>query len=159
MPAAADSGLPCPVCRHGTIRSLPLMDETWACFSCQHLFAVKGDAAMVRLLDAQGSLTWSWQARLGAWRRWQPQATALGWGYAIAGVLFALLPPLLVEMPAYWFPPRTGGWLPHFWALLTLLVHGGILAWLVLGYLQLPVGLYLQALWRQRSTGLRRQSQ
>lgn len=150
------SRLPCPVCRRGSISALPLMEETWACFACQHLFAVKERAATVRLLDAQGGFAWSWQADLRAWRRWRPEATPLGWGYAVAGVLFALLPPLLVEIPAYWFPPRTGAWFPHCWALLAFLAHGGLLGWLVLGYLQLPLGLYLQALWRRQLAGQRR---
>jgi len=145
-----DSLLPCPVCRHGSIRALPLMAETWACFSCQHLFSVSAAGQTVRLLDAQVGLTWTWQAKLGAWRRWRPDATPVGWGYAIAAVVFLLLPPLLIEIPAYLFPSRTGAWLPPVWATLTFLCHLGILAWLVVGYLQLPLGLYLQALWRRR---------
>ncbi|MFZ4675399.1 MAG: hypothetical protein ACOYM4_06830, partial [Nodosilinea sp.] len=56
----------CPVCRHGQIQPMTLMDA-YACSFCRHIFAVNLDQQTVHVVDKVQSMGWRWQG----WR-WQP---------------------------------------------------------------------------------------
>lgn len=142
---------PCPVCRHGQISSLPMMEETFACNFCQHLFTAQWEQQLLKIVDVQIPLIWRWNGK--RWRDLRREKLDFGWGYAIAALVFVLVPPSLVGLAAYWFPPLPDDplwWLPLAWTGLTLVVHLACLLWLVAEYYQFPILMYLRALWRRR---------
>jgi len=47
----------CPVCRHGKIATLPLM-EAYACNFCQHIFTANLAQKVLKLANSQLPLTW-----------------------------------------------------------------------------------------------------
>jgi len=134
----------CPVCRHGQISSLILMDA-FACNLCQHIFSVNWEQQLLQMADSQIPLTWHWNGR--AWQGENRPGVTLGWEYVFLGLLFALLPPMLIALSAYLFPPLPGSplfWFPWVWAGLAFLTHFTCLLWLVAEYYQFPVLLYLK---------------
>ncbi|MEM1367121.1 MAG: hypothetical protein AAGG02_03725 [Cyanobacteria bacterium P01_H01_bin.15] len=141
---------PCPICRHGEISTIALMD-VFGCNFCQHLFEVSPNYDQLKTADSHLTLSWSWSGR--AWRRAQAKDGALNPRlYWLLGGIFVFLPPSLVGLAAYLFPPMPGSnlaWLPWAWTGLTLLTHLGFLLWLMLEYYQFPLQLYLQALNRR----------
>ncbi|NES83662.1 MAG: hypothetical protein F6K10_20870 [Moorea sp. SIO2B7] len=140
---------PCPVCRHGKIEPLTLM-EAFACNFCNHIFTANLEQQLLKMADSQFPLTWCWNGR--TWRGLQREGVNLGWGYGVAAIAFVLLPPSLVGLSAYLFPPLPGSrlfWLPTFWIGLTFLCHLACLGWLVVEYYQFPVWMYLGAMRRQ----------
>ncbi|ACK65387.1 conserved hypothetical protein [Rippkaea orientalis PCC 8801] len=139
----------CPVCRHGKISALPLM-EAFACSFCRHIFTANLEKQAITMADGQLPLTWYWTGR-----NWQGMTdqNRFGLGYGLGAIAFVLLPTAIVGLGAYLFPPLPGSrlsWFPLFWTGLTLLAHLACLLWLILEYYQFPLYLYLQAL-RQRN--------
>ena len=142
---------PCPVCRSGEVSALPMMEDTFSCQFCQHLFQADFSQQLLKMMDSEIPLSWYWNGK--RWSSPQRKGIEIGWEYAIAAVLFLVLPPLIVGTGAYLFPPVPGtplAWLPTAWTLLTLLTHLGILLWLITEYYQFPVVMYLRAVIRQR---------
>jgi hypothetical protein len=140
---------PCPVCRHGEIAQLPLM-EAYACNFCQHIFTANMEHNLLKMMDSQLPLTWHWNGR--NWQGIQREGVEFVWGYWLAGIAFVLLPTTLVGLAAYLFPPLPGSqlaWLPIFWTGLTFFTHLSCLIWLIVEYYQFPVFLYIIN-WRQR---------
>ena len=145
----ADGEYPCPVCRHGTIRGMPLM-EVFACQFCQHIFTTNFDRQLLKMADSQLPLTWYWNGK--GWKGIQRESAESGGRYAIAAVAFLVLPTAIVALGGYLFPTLPGtplSWLPFFWMILTFLAHLFCLMWLVVEYYQLPIFLYFQALRRR----------
>ncbi len=139
----------CPVCRHGEISALPLM-EAFACNFCQHIFTANLERQLLKMADSQLPLTWRWSGR--TWKGVQREGVELGWGYWVAGLAFVLFPPTLIGLATYLFPPLPGSrlsWLPTFWTALAFVSHLACLGWLVMEYYQFPVFIYLRAI-RQR---------
>jgi hypothetical protein len=139
----------CPVCRHGKVAAMPLM-EAFACNFCRHIFTANLEQQILKMADSQLPLSWRWNG--SRWQGTQGQGTELGWGSGIAAAAFVLLPTFLVGSGAYLFPPLPGSrlaWLPLFWVFLTFIAHLGFILWLVLEYYQFPLLLYLTSL-RQR---------
>lgn len=136
----------CPVCRNGRISTLAMM-ETFACNFCQHLFEAEISTQKLTLLDSQFPIIWQWYRE--KWVRINPDGVEIGWGYLILGILFVLLPTVIVGSTSYLFPPLPGSylaWLPVFWTILTFLSHLSCFIWLVLEYYQFPWRLYVNAL-------------
>lgn len=143
---------PCPVCRHGEIATLPLM-EAFACNFCQHIFTANLEQQVLKMADSQLALSWYWNGR--NWKGARAEGAEMGRGYLFAGILFVLLPTSIVSVSAYLFPPVAGSplsWLPLFWSILTFLAHLFCLLWLILEYYQFPINLYWRAL-RRRPRG------
>ncbi|PNW57930.1 UNVERIFIED_CONTAM: hypothetical protein BEN50_06880 [Euhalothece sp. KZN 001] len=141
---------PCPICRSGKVESLPLMEDTFSCQFCQHLFTANFSQQLLKVVDSEIPLSWYWNGK--KWSSPQRKGIQLGWGYVVAAVFFILLPPLLVGTGAFLFPPVPGtplAWLPLAWTILTLLTHFGIFLWLVAEYYQFPVVMYLRAVMRR----------
>ncbi len=139
----------CPVCRHGKISALALM-EAFACNFCRHIFTANLEQQVITMADGQFPLTWYWTGH-----NWQGMATknSLGWGYGLGAIAFVVLPTAIMGLGAYLFPPLPGSslsWFPLAWTGLTFISHLACVLWLLLEYYQLPVFLYLEAL-RQRS--------
>lgn len=136
----------CPVCRHGQISSLALMDA-FACNFCRHIFAANWHESSIQMADSQMPLSWRWNGQ--TWQGIHRPGTELSWGYAIASMLFILLPTSIVGLGAYFFPPLPGNgmtWFPLVWTLLTFTAHLFCILGLLVEYYQFPVFLYLRSL-------------
>ena len=140
---------PCPVCRHGDIDTLPLM-EALACNFCNHIFVPNLEQQILKMADSQLPLSWRWDGR--HWRSLRQEEVDFSWLYLVAAIAFVAFPTSIVSLGAYFFPPLPGtpmSWFPLFWAVLTLFSHLACLAWLLVEYYQFPLGLYLRAIGRR----------
>ncbi|MGK7914941.1 MAG: hypothetical protein AB4038_05255 [Prochloraceae cyanobacterium] len=136
----------CPVCRHGEISALPLM-EAFACNFCRHIFTANLEQQLLKVADSQFPLTWRWDGQ--TWKGWRREELELVWFYWVLGITFVLIPPSLIGLGAYLFPPLPGdplSWFPLLWIPLTFLSHLACLLWLVVEYYQFPVSLYIRAM-------------
>ncbi|ACK69624.1 conserved hypothetical protein [Gloeothece citriformis PCC 7424] len=136
----------CPVCRHGEISNLSLMDA-FACNFCNHIFSADLEQQVIQMADSQLALKWRWNGR--SWQGVRGDGVELTWGYWLAGIVFVLLPTAIVSLSAYLFPPLPGSrlsWLPVIWVLLTFLSHLCCLIWLIIEYYQFPVFRYFRVL-------------
>jgi hypothetical protein len=128
----------CPVCRHGQIQAMALMD-TFACSFCRHILEANLEQQTVHIVDGAQPMGWRW---LG--HNWQPiyqgraDITLMLW---VVGTVLMIFPAGIVALGAYMFPPLEGttgpNW-PMLWAIGTLLVHGTMVGWLVAEYYQFP---------------------
>jgi len=140
---------PCPVCRHGKIAALPLM-EAYACNFCQHIFTANLEQQVLKMADSQLPLTWYWNSSY--WQGLPREGMEMAWFYLIMGLGFVVFPTAIVSTGAYLFPPVSGSplsWLPFAWSILTFISHAICLLWLVIEYYQFPVNMYLRALRRR----------
>ena len=129
----------CPVCRHGQITELTLMDA-FACNFCRHIFTANLREQSIHVEDSSQPMSWRWNGR-----NWQAanqpdvDLTVVIW---LVGVALVILPPVLVGIPAYIFTPLEGSdrsWFPTFWVGLTFLTHFLFVAWLMVEHYQLPL--------------------
>lgn len=135
----------CPVCRHGEISNILLMDA-FACNFCNHIFCADLQQQVIQMADSQLALKWRWNGR--SWQGVRTDGVEFTWSYWIAGMIFILLPTAIVGLSVYLFPPLSGSrlsWLPVFWIGLTFLCHLCCLIWLVIEYYQFPVFRYFRA--------------
>lgn len=128
----------CPVCRHGQIQAMPLMDA-YACDFCRHILEANVEQQTVHIVDGVQPMGWRW---LG-WR-WQPiyhtsaDLTLTLW---IAGGALMVLPAGIVAMGAYLFPPLEpydGIQWSLVWATGTLVAHTLMVGWLIAEHYQFP---------------------
>lgn len=136
-PLSADGQYLCPICRQGQITQLTLM-EAFACSFCRHIFEMDYRQQSVRVVDSTQQTLWRWVGD-----RWvslgQQAGAAVIW---IIAVILGLLPPSIVGMAVYMFPPLPGSrwaWLPVSWSLVALLLHGLLATWIVVEYYQPPL--------------------
>jgi hypothetical protein len=140
---------PCPVCRHGRITQMTLM-EAFACNFCQHIFTTNFEKQLLKMADSQLPLTWYWNGK--NWKGIQREGADLGWGYVVLGLAFVGLPTGIIGLGSYLFPPLPNSplsWLPVFWEILTFIAHLSCLLLLIVEYYQLPIMLYVRALRRR----------
>lgn len=145
---------PCPVCRHGKVTEMPLM-ETFACNFCQHIFTANYDKQLLKMADSQLPLTWYWNGKI--WKGIHREGAEVGWAYVFFGVAFVLLPTAIIGAGMYLFPPMSGSllsWLPLFWTVLTFCAHLSCVIWLIIEYYQFPIFLYIRALKRKLQISL-----
>lgn len=128
----------CPVCRHGKLEAMALMDA-YACTFCRHILEANLDQQTVHLADGVQRLGWRWQG----WR-WQPlhhpaaDFTLTLW---IVGLSLVLLPAGLVVLGGYMFPPLDEADQGHWslvWASFTLLAHAAMVGWIIAEHYQFP---------------------
>ncbi|MEA5448941.1 hypothetical protein VB780_10205 [Leptolyngbya sp. CCNP1308] len=129
----------CPVCRHGQIQPMALMDA-YACSFCRHIFEVNLEQQTVHVVDSVQPMGWRWQG----WR-WQPLYQSRGditltlW---LIGLALVILPAGIVALGGYIFPPleATAGmnW-SMVWALGTLAAHSAMVGWLIAEHHQFPI--------------------
>jgi hypothetical protein len=151
---------PCPVCRHGHIEGLFLVDA-FSCGFCRHVFTLDSTHQHLCLEDTAQLLQWRWTGD-----RWVSSRSVLTedsrlllWGLSIALVL---LPTAMIWLFNYILPPLpsqdgtsfpllwTGLTLfPSLWTGLTFLSHASIVGLFCLEYYQIPVYLILK-LYAQR---------
>lgn len=128
----------CPVCRHGQIEAMALM-EAYACNFCRHILEANLDQQTVHLVDGVQPMGWRWQG----WR-WQPlhhPAADLALTLWIVGIALVVLPAGLVVLGGYMFPPLEtedqGRW-SLVWASVTLLAHTVMVGWVIAEHYQFP---------------------
>lgn len=128
----------CPVCRHGQIQAMPLMD-TYACNFCRHILEANLEQQTVHIVDGVQPMGWRW---LG-WR-WQPiyqsdtDLTLTLWVVAIA---LMIVPAGMIALGAYLFPPldpSDGVQWSLVWAICTLVAHTLMVGWLIAEHYQFP---------------------
>ncbi|WP_299043924.1 hypothetical protein [uncultured Thermosynechococcus sp.] len=112
----------CPVCRHGQIAPMVLMD-TYACNFCRHIFSLDVVHQTARLEDSAMPFRWQWTGT--HWRSLNRPPVTLTYTAIILAILLITLPPALIWLAYRTFPPldpRTH-WFPLFWVGLTFLAH------------------------------------
>ncbi|WP_225885280.1 hypothetical protein [Leptolyngbya sp. KIOST-1] len=128
----------CPVCRHGQMQPMALMDAC-ACSFCRHIFDVNLDQQTVHVVDSVQPMGWRWQG----WR-WQPlyqsrsDITLTLW---LVGLALVIFPAGIVALGGYVFPPldeSVGINWSIAWALGTLVAHTTMVSWLVAEHYQFP---------------------
>ena len=137
---------PCPVCRLGQIKSLPLIDAM-ACDSCRHIFTVSLEKQRLFMADRQPAQIWRWNGR--TWVGAHTEGVELGWNYLLIASAFVLLPPTLVWLQAYFLletSSKSESWLPAVWTFLTFLSHLGIIGCAVVGFYQFSIGTSLRVM-------------
>lgn len=135
----------CPVCRHGEIAGITMMDA-FGCNFCSSIFTANLEQQFLEKADSQPPLRWYWNGK--NWQGGHRPGIVLGWGYWLAAFAFVMFPPSLVGLAAYIFPPVPGtllSWLPVVWTVLTFLTHLSCLLWLMLEYYQFPFLTYVRA--------------
>jgi len=129
----------CPVCRHGQLSALTLMDA-FACNFCRHIFSANLAEQTIRVEDSTQPMLWRWNGR-----NWQP-ATLIDLDVSLliwfVGVVLVVLPASLIGISSYLFPPLPDSswlWFPPVWIGLTLGCHLLMVAWVLLEHYQLPL--------------------
>ncbi|ATS19347.1 hypothetical protein L5470_08450 [Synechococcus sp. PCC 6717] len=113
----------CPVCRHGQIAPMVLMD-TYACNFCRHILSIDLTHQTARLEDTAMVFRWQWTGT--TWRSLNTPPVTLTYTAIVLGVLLITLPPGLVWLGQQMFPPLSGDrwhWFPLFWVGLTFFAH------------------------------------
>lgn len=128
----------CPVCRHGEISAITLMDA-FSCNFCRHIFTANLREQSVHVEDSSQPMTWRWNGR--TWlTAYQDDAdlTIVIW---LVGAALVMLPPTLIWLSSHTFPPLEGSqwsWFPLAWISLTFTCHFTMVAWLMVEHYQFP---------------------
>lgn len=129
----------CPICRHGQISAIALMDA-FSCNFCRHIFTANLSDQLVRVEDSSQPMTWRWNGR--NWQAANPINVDLTITIWLVGALLVLLPPGLIWLSSHTFPPMRGSgwyWFPTVWIGLTFSFHFLFVAWLLVEHYQVPV--------------------
>lgn len=127
----------CPVCRHGQISSLALMDA-FACNFCRHIFTADLTDQSIRVEDSSQPMTWRWNGQ--SWQTLHQvdvDLTAVIW---LIGSALVILPPTFIWISSHTFPPMEGStwyWFPTVWISLAFLLHLTFVSWLLAEHYQL----------------------
>lgn len=129
----------CPVCRHGQIANLVLMDA-FACDFCRHIFTANLADQTVQVVDSSQPMSWRWSGR--GWQvahRDELDLTLVIW---LVSAALVVLPSSLVWLSAHTFPPlpdSAWAWFPTVWVGCTFLIHFLMVSWLIVEHYQLPL--------------------
>lgn len=145
----------CPICRHGQISGLTLMDAL-ACNFCRHIFTANLAEQTVQVVDSSQPMTWRWTGQ--HWKAAYQDDANLTWVIWSVGMGLVFLPSILVGLAAYTFPPLPDSpwsWFPTVWVGCTFLVHFLMVFWLLAEHYQFPPyissKIRLQALFNRRA--------
>jgi hypothetical protein len=139
----------CPICRHGQISGLILMDA-FACNFCRHIFTANLNAQSLRLEDSPQSVQWRWTSR--GWKPLQSldkDVTLAVWLMAIA---LLILPPGLIGLSYHTFPPlpdSTWSSFPLVWTATSFALHALLVLWLLLEHHQFGPYVSLRLGWQR----------
>lgn len=126
----------CPVCRHGQIAALTLMDA-FACDFCRHIFTANLPEQSIHVEDSSQPMTWRWNGhKWKAANQMDADLTIVIW---LVGGALVLLPPALIWLSSHTFPPLRGSawaWFPTVWISLTFCTHFTFVAWLLAEHYQ-----------------------
>jgi hypothetical protein len=144
---------PCPVCRHGHIEGLFLVDA-FSCEFCRHIFTVDSLRQSLHLEDTAQPLKWRrvgdrWISAHSEVSEVREDSWVLLWGFCLC---FVIVPTAMVGLANYIFPPLPSSEstaFPLLWTGLTFVCHGSIVLKFCLEYYQIPVYLIIR-LYAQR---------
>ncbi len=123
-PLEANGVYLCPVCRHGQIAPMVLMD-TYACNFCRHILSLDVVHQTARLEDSAMTFRWQWTGT--NWRSLSTPPVSLTYTAIMLAILLVTLPPALIWLGYRIFPPLSSDprahWFPLFWVGLTFLAH------------------------------------
>lgn len=128
----------CPVCRHGHISQMALMDA-FACDFCRHIFEINVSQQTIQVVDSTQPLLWHWNGR--KWTSRHDLDESLTLFLWMVGGFLTLVPASIISITAYIFPPLPQSqwvWLPFVWAAATFLTHLFMVGWLLAEHYQLP---------------------
>ncbi|AXY68629.1 hypothetical protein D3A95_12915 [Thermosynechococcus sichuanensis E542] len=123
-PLEANGVYLCPVCRHGQIAPMVLMD-TYACNFCRHILSLDVVHQTARLEDSAMTFRWQWTGT--NWRSLSTPPVSLTYTAIMLAILLVTLPPALIWLGYRIFPPLSSDprahWFPLFWVGLTFFAH------------------------------------
>ena len=128
--------------------------DAFACDFCRHIFTPNLEAQTLEVVDSVQPMTWRWTGQ--KWRQSRQldrDLTVLVWGL---GAVLILLPPGLIGLAGYVFPPlpdSPGATVPLVWAGLTLLSHSLLAGWLVAEHYQFSAYVALKLQLRRQFQG------
>ncbi|OLP17919.1 hypothetical protein BST81_12740 [Leptolyngbya sp. 'hensonii'] len=127
----------CPICRHGQITGITLMDA-FACNFCHHIFTANLVTQSVHVVDISQPMGWRWTGR--SWQPLHQGNTDLTWLIWLVGVILVTFPPLLIGLTSYIFPTLgEDTWdFPLVWTSITFLLHLLLVLWLIAEHHQFP---------------------
>jgi hypothetical protein len=128
----------CPVCRHGQISAITLMDA-FACNFCRHIFTANLEEQSIRVEDSSQPMVWRWNGY--TWKAANQLDGELTWVIWIVGTGLVFLPASLIWLSSHTFPPMQGNdwyWFPSVWVGLTFFCHFLFVAWLLAEHHQFP---------------------
>ncbi|MEL6221774.1 MAG: DUF2396 family protein [Cyanobacteria bacterium J06627_8] len=129
----------CPVCRHGHISQLTLMDA-FACDFCRHIFEIHPQQQTITVVDSAQSLFWHWNGR--TWTSRSDLDESLTIFLWMVSAFLTIVPASIIGLSAYVFPPLPNSpmiWLPFAWAIATFLAHLTMVSWLMAEHYQFPI--------------------
>jgi hypothetical protein len=135
---------PCPVCRHGNLSNLAMMDSL-ACDLCNNIFTPDPKSQLLELEGSPMTVRWEWDGR--HWRA--PYGQGIGLGVKLAAAAFVILPTALMVFSVLRFRPVPGSplsWFPYFWIGATLFCHFACVFSAFSSYYQFSPIAYLRAL-------------
>ncbi|MEO0755821.1 MAG: hypothetical protein AAFY78_02975 [Cyanobacteria bacterium J06648_16] len=128
----------CPICASGELSVLVLTDA-FACDFCRHIFTANLPNQSVQVIDTTQPMAWFWTG--DRWRNARRGNTQITLIVCCVALMLSCLPALLIALSSFLFPPLnppTGIRFSTLWAGLALLVHGGMVLWLVAEHYQWP---------------------
>jgi rubredoxin len=128
----------CPVCRHGEISAITLMDA-FACNFCRHIFTANLKDQSIRVEDSSQPMSWRWNGT--SWQSANSLDTDLTILIWLIGLALVILPPTLVGLSSYTFPPTPGSiwyWFPIIWVSLAFMSHLSFVSWVLAEHYQFP---------------------
>jgi hypothetical protein len=132
----------CPICRHGKLNDMVMMD-TLCCSFCRHIFSVnfnvKLEQQILQVEDRIPQTVWRWQG--DRWISLHPVNVDLSILVWMTSVFLVAIPSGVIWLSAYVFPPIGGlMWnsFPIVWGDVTFSIHFLIAAWLLVEHYQLP---------------------
>ncbi len=126
----------CPICRHGALSGMVLMDA-YACNFCRHIFTANLPEQILRVEDSSPPMAWRWNGK--RWRSVQSTSEDLTWLVWISCIVVMVCPPVVVWVPAQIFPPlegSQGAWFPDVWFIAIVATHLTIGGWLLAEHYQ-----------------------
>lgn len=129
----------CPVCNHGQLSPLALMDA-FGCDFCRHIFTSNLREQSICLADAGQPLSWRWTGQ--GWRPAHHPDLDFTLGIWLLSLGLTLLPTSLIGLSYQLFPPlesSPGAEFPVLWLTLVFLAHSGLSLWILAEYYQVPV--------------------
>ncbi len=139
----------CPVCRHGQLSELTLM-EAFACNFCRHIFTANLREQSIRLEDSTQLFQWRWTGR--DWKPMRQQDFDLTLVVWLTGLALVTLPPALIWLSYHTFPPLPDSswqWFPLLWTTLAFVIHFLLVLWLLAEHYQFPPYVLLRIQWRR----------
>ncbi|NMF56761.1 hypothetical protein [Pseudanabaena yagii] len=143
---------PCPICRHGAIAEMPMMDSL-GCNFCNHIFVIEKESnsmrQILRMADTISTLRWVWNGK--GWENANEVQVYTSRWLVVVGILLVLVPTAIASLAVYLFPTEPDvplAWFPKFWAIATFFGHLFVLLSITQDYVQFP----FQAYWRRITT-------